>query len=139
MKIVVLLLLSVIGAGCASAPRAMINGDGARQASNPNQFDTRLIAVDGEYLSSAWSDRAPIQPGRRTVLVESMQPLDRGVDQQRRLPLRRSIDIDVPECAEVRLKAVNHPFWTSRFEVEVAEVRALPGCEGAGSGNQPSA
>ena len=139
MRIVVLVWLSVIGAGCASAPRAMINGDGAQRASSPNQFDTRLIAVDGEYLSSASFDRAPIQPGRRTVMVESLQPSGRALDQQRRLPLRRSIDVDVPDCSEVRLKAVHDPFWTSRFEVEVAEVRELAGCKRSGSGDQPSA
>ena len=139
MRTLILAVLGALAAGCVSVPQAMVNGDGVRQAVSSNEFDIRIIAVDGDYLSSAMSRRAPITPGRRVVVVESLQPPASALDERRHLPQRRSIDLDVSECTEIRLKAVHEPYWSSRFEVKVVEVRELAGCKRAELGDQPSA
>ena len=139
MRMLIVAVLGAMGAGCASVPQALINGDGVRQAISSNEFDIRIVAVDGDYLSPAMAGRAPIAPGRRVIMVESLQPPARALDERRHVPQRRSIDLDVSECTEIRLKAVHEPYWSSRFEVEVVEVRALAGCKRAEPVDQPSA
>lgn len=129
MRLALISVAALLLSACSSAPKAMIHGDGARQGSNPNEFNTRLVAVDGQYLNSDWSDRAPVEPGRRLVMVESLQPAGRALDDRRRYPLRQSLVLDVADCTEVRLKAVHEVYWSSRFTVEVAEVKPLAACE----------
>lgn len=146
MKTLMLVTGTLLLSACAGAHKAVISGDGARKASDPNSFDTRLIAIDGRYLSSAQLGRAAIEPGRREVLVESLQPKERSLDERPITPRRETVVLDVQPCTEYYLKAVHPTHWSSRFSVEVAAQKPLADCQpesaetvSAGAGAQPSA
>lgn len=129
MRALILVSSTLMLSACAGAHKAVISGDGARQASDPNSFDTRLIAIDGRYLSSAQLGRAAIEPGRREVLVESLQPDARSLDERPATPRRETLVLNVQPCTEYYLKAVHPQHWSARFTVEVAAEKPLADCQ----------